>query len=490
MIKPKLMLERLHWEQSEKEGIIKTNNCKTDEDSGSGKTTKDLIVRSQKPGSKHVTIKSKTVQPMKPFHKKKGRKSRIERERLERENLQLKANLQDKKIHRKCKLEAIQKFEELLTEDSIDDMTDPIHDGEKKPNEASVSKNKSRKYSRARAAATRKKVEEETQPDVVRSFKFRCHLCPGGFYTQFELGRHVNGVHMGGRKLKTCCVCLKVFNKRDSLNDHLFAHEKAEVNEEKYNFLQPWTRRDLKSHAFAYCKFCLLSHSTHHSYVTHIREEHTPTPETFQFSCKFDNCPEKFSSIRTMLKHAKDTHAREFYGKFSWMRMTRGIFTGKQVFPRDEFGNYIKKQDRDVTQNAIHAKTVQKTKKRAVKKVKKLQLSKRVKSCTPFQEPLSDEDNEEVYDPSDDDWARKHRSSVRHIPKTLHHARSPPVKIIKLESVQIESEQRVKIEPMINLESPPEPPQPFSLPFSTSFEILADEQVDADASNHTNLTVY
>ncbi|CAL8123831.1 unnamed protein product [Orchesella dallaii] len=491
-MEPKLILERVNYKLTDD---VKTD-CKKTDNSEFCEYEKNLKIyktSGQDSGSAH----GKSL-PSKPVHKKLGKVPAtgtgcIIAQNLQQPNLELKkggiklgsrarkgnrklvfnakknaegrivSNRQQTKLHRKSSnLKAKVKLQDMLTTNSIDDTVgNQLADNVTVTNDDTIIKTAKQGKSLILEDGSEKyfwpagPVEKEPK-SLVRAFRFRCNLCPGGFYTKFEFDRHVNGVHCGTRKLMYCCVCDRVFNRRDSLNDHILVHEKAEAYDEKYKFLQQWTEETRKgltgvSHAFAYCKFCLLSHSTYHSYITHIREEHTSTPETFEFHCKFENCPKKFRSIKTMVEHAKLTHPKMYYGRLSLMRMKKGIFTGEQVCPRDVFGNYIKKED------SAHSATQKKKVpvKQVRKRTKRSQLSKPVKSFTPFQKPLSDlenSDDDEVPDPEDDDWARKHRSSIRHIPKTLHQP-SPQVKNIELESIQIDGGTHDYVQPVIKRNS-------------------------------------
>ncbi|CAL8123829.1 unnamed protein product [Orchesella dallaii] len=179
----------------------------------------------------------------------------------------------------------------------------------------------------------------------VRSLRFPCHLCPGKFYLQQELDVHVNSIHHGSRKLTPCCVCGKIFNRRDSINSHYRAHENAEFVKNKYDLLQPWSSERLKelyipkpgskgkhvTFMQPKCYFCLLPHSSFHSYVTHIRVEHSDPPEAYRFACTFQECLESFTSIHALLNHAKAVHPHKFYGKMTYLKMFKGTTTEKKV---------------------------------------------------------------------------------------------------------------------------------------------------------------
>lgn len=183
-------------------------------------------------------------------------------------------------------------------------------------------------------AGTKKKERKSRKlPDelhMLRKYRFHCEKCPAGFYSKVELDRHLPVHNTKGRKPIDCIVCQRVFNRRDSLNQHLIAHQVAEERESL--LLRCWPSEDKvfdKPHARRreVCKYCLLVSTSQTSYSEHLRTEHNDNGPN-QFTCRYGKCFKRFDSIRELIEHSKLNHAKLFYGRLELFRMRKGVYTG------------------------------------------------------------------------------------------------------------------------------------------------------------------
>ncbi|CAL8122965.1 unnamed protein product [Orchesella dallaii] len=155
----------------------------------------------------------------------------------------------------------------------------------------------------------------------------------------------------------TCPLCGRMLIKRLVFQNHLKRHENAEANEMAFDLWKKFPERTNNKNLPVFpCKFCLLPHTKHYSFIKHMEEVHPDKERYHKFSCPY-SCKLKFDSMKLFLIHMKDNHTEEYYGKtVKWSLSYEPKKEGKPKGVCDICGKHFNVWYLQTHKDAVHSK--------------------------------------------------------------------------------------------------------------------------------------
>ncbi|ODM96384.1 Transcription factor E4F1 [Orchesella cincta] len=223
-------------------------------------------------------------------------------------------------VPRRSRLKAMMKLQEVIEPDCESDseseweqdMSLELEDLEDKP---------MRKRFKSSSTSNKKSRRAKLRADEVTDifYTFKCNVCGTKFRTQREFEWHMANIHEDtkGNEVHTCPLCGRMLIKRIVFQSHLKHHENAEAIEDAFDLWNKWPQKQRgKTNAafWSKCKYCLIPHTSHYSFLTHMKVEHPDKGRYFKFNCPY-SCTMEFDCMKLFLMHMRKDHSEEYFGR-------------------------------------------------------------------------------------------------------------------------------------------------------------------------------
>ncbi|CAL8122961.1 unnamed protein product [Orchesella dallaii] len=232
---------------------------------------------------------------------------------------------------RRSRIRAIDKLHEVIEPKCEDESDNDCEWDEERSSLDSEDLEEKPKISRKRRKLSKipkkshQKSGRPTETEVVvgvvadANYSFKCNVCGTKFKTEREYSWHMTNIHEDtkGQEVLTCPICGRMLIKRLVFQSHLKHHENSEAIEDAFDLWNKWPKKsDYSSKAafWAKCKYCLMRHTNHYSFLTHMEREHPHKGRFFKFPCPY-SCKMEFDCMKLFFMHMRKDHSEEFYGK-------------------------------------------------------------------------------------------------------------------------------------------------------------------------------